>query len=71
LSKPENYLLTVTATGPGAAEFLDAVRIHAATLGIRPLSTAFHAALEEVGTAPAPQLLAVPQLLSMGVAGHG
>lgn len=71
MNKPEKYLLTVTATGPGAAEFLDAVRIHAATLGIRPLSAAFHAALEEAGNATPPQLLAVPQLLFTGVAGHG
>lgn len=70
MSKPANSILTVTAHGPGAAEFIEALRRHAATLGIRPLSTAFHDALNEMGGDFPPQLHAVPDILATPAVGH-
>ena len=70
MSYQQTLLLTISAEGPGAAAFLGAVRRHADILGIRPLSEAFHVALADVGTPLCPQLLAMPQLLTMEGRGH-
>lgn len=70
MSYKDSLLLTISAQGPGARAVLDAIRANADALGIRPLSPALHAAIEEVSPSPSPQLLAVPHLLTQAEAGH-